>query len=48
MYDDNEDTVLTHFKQIIKLIKLWGTKSDFLGHHTNLKTTFKCQIKNWF
>lgn len=28
---------LTHFEQVVKLIQLGGIKSDFLGHHSNLK-----------
>lgn len=28
---------LTYFEQVVKLIQLGGTESDFLGHHSNLK-----------
>lgn len=27
----------THFEQVVKLIKLGGSESDFLGHHPDLK-----------
>lgn len=35
---------LTHFEQVIKLIKLWGTEFDFLWHHPNLKADFNSHI----
>lgn len=37
---------VTHFEQVVKLIKLCGSESDFLGHHPDLKIGLKFTLNN--